>query len=120
MTLKVRKLIVRLRMWYARIRGHKEHRWDYEPSEWYMGKHNKKNKEKKMFGTNKEELKLKRFMVMCKSKTGTTFYHEKSFFTLEDADAYANLVRRQEDEQGNQFYLFEQSKHYGNGKDKDA
>ena len=41
----VRKAIVRLRMWYARIRGHKEHRWDYEPSEWYMGKHNKKNKE---------------------------------------------------------------------------
>ena len=120
MTLKVRKLIVRLRMWYARIRGHKEHKWNYEPSEWYMGKHNKKNKEKKMFGSNKEELKLKRFMVMCKSKTGTTFYHEKSFFTLEDADAYANLVRRQEDEQGNQFYLFEQSKHYGNGKDKDA
>ena len=118
MTLKVRKLIVRLRMWYARIRGHKEHKWNYEPSEWYMGKHNKKNKEKKMFGTNKEELKLKRFMVMCKSKTGTTFYHEKSFFTLEDADAYANLVRRQEDEQGNQFYLFEQSKHYGNGIDK--
>ena len=117
MTLKVRKLIVRLRMWYARIRGHKGHKWDYEPSEWYMGKHNKKNKEKKMFGTNKEELKLKRFMVMCKSKTGTTFYHEKSFFTLEDADAYANLVRRQEDEQGNQFYLFEQSKHYGNGID---
>ena len=117
MTLRVRKLIVRLRMWYARIRGHKGHKWDYEPSEWYMGKHNKKNKEKKMFGTNKEELKLKRFMVMCKSKTGTTFYHEKSFFTLEDADAYANLVRRQEDEQGNQFYLFEQSKHYGNGRD---
>ena len=40
-TLKVRKLIVRLRMWYARIRGHKEHRWDYEPSENYMGKKNK-------------------------------------------------------------------------------
>ena len=55
---------------------------------------------------------------MCKSKTGTTFYHEKSFFTLADADAYANLVRRQEDEQGNHFYLFEQSKHYGNGEDK--
>ena len=47
MTLKVRKLIVRLRMWYARIRGHKGHMWNYEPSEWYMGKHNKKNKEKK-------------------------------------------------------------------------
>jgi len=47
MTIRIRKLIVRLRMWYARIRGHKEHKWDYEPSEWYMGKHNKKNKEKK-------------------------------------------------------------------------
>ena len=70
-----------------------------------------------MFGTKIKEQQLKRFMVMCKSKTGTTFYHEKSFFTLEDADAYANLVSRQEDEQGNQFYLFEQSKHYGNGID---
>ena len=73
-----------------------------------------------MFGTKIKEKELKRFMVMCKSKTGTTFYHEKSFFTLADADAYANLVRRQEDEQSNEFYLFEQSKHYGNGKDKDA
>ena len=48
-----------------------------------------------MFGTKIKEQQLKRFMVMCKSKTGTTFYHEKSFFTLADADAYANLVRRQ-------------------------
>ena len=71
-----------------------------------------------MFGTKIKEKELKRFMVMCKSKTGTTFYHEKSFFTLADADAYANLVRRQEDEQGNNFYLFEQSKVYENGKDK--
>ena len=73
-----------------------------------------------MFGTTKEkEVKLKKFMVMCRtSPRGNTFYHEKSFFTLADADAYANLVRRQEDEQGNNFYLFEQSKHYGNGEDK--
>ena len=71
-----------------------------------------------MFGTKIKEKELKRFMVMCKGKTSTTFYHEKSFFTLADADAYANLVRRQEDEQGNHFYLFEQSKHYGNGEDK--
>ena len=71
-----------------------------------------------MFGTKIKEQQLKRFMVMCKSKTGTTFYHEKSFFTREDADAYADLIRRQEDESGNQFYLFEQSKHYGNGEDK--
>ena len=73
-----------------------------------------------MFGTKKEEeQKLKRFMVMCRtSPRGSSFYHEKSFFTREDADAYAELVRRQEDEKGNQFYLFEQSKHYGNGEDK--
>ena len=60
-----------------------------------------------MFGTKKEEeQKLKRFMVMCKSKSGSTYYHEKSFYTLADADAYANLIRRQEDESGNEFYLF--------------
>ena len=71
-----------------------------------------------MFGTKAEEVKLKKFMVMCKSKRSSTYYHEKSFFTLADADAYANLVRRQEDEQGNHFYLFEQSKHYGNSDGK--
>jgi len=71
-----------------------------------------------MFGTKEEEVKLKKFMVMCRSKRGSTYYHEKSFFTLADADAYANLVRRQEDESGNEFYLFEQSKVYENGKDK--
>jgi len=30
----VKKLIVRLRMWYAKMRGHK--RWNYEPSKHYM------------------------------------------------------------------------------------
>ena len=34
-----RRFIVRLRMWYAKIRGHKGMRWDYEPSEHYMGRH---------------------------------------------------------------------------------
>jgi hypothetical protein len=38
MTKPVRKLIVRLRMWYATIMGHKGKRWDYEPSEHYLGK----------------------------------------------------------------------------------
>ena len=73
-----------------------------------------------MFGTTKEkEVKLKKFMVMCRTyPRGTTFYHEKSFYLREDADAYVELIRRQEDEQGNEFYLFEQSKHYGNGEDK--
>ena len=59
MTLKVRKLIVRLRMWYARIRGHKEHRWDYEPSEWYMGKHNKKIRRNKCSELQLKQKKLK-------------------------------------------------------------
>ena len=34
------KIIVRLRMWYADIRGHHGKRWDYEPSEHYMRKKN--------------------------------------------------------------------------------
>lgn len=42
----IKKIIVRLRMWYANMRGHHGKRWDYEPSQWYMGKHNKKNKKK--------------------------------------------------------------------------
>ena len=40
----VRKAIVRLRMWYAKARGHQGHRWDHEPSEHYMGRHRKKKK----------------------------------------------------------------------------
>ena len=43
MGLKVRKLIVRLRMWYADIRGHHGMRWNYEPGDHYMrGSKNKK------------------------------------------------------------------------------
>jgi len=38
----IKKLIVRLRMWYADIRGHHGKRWDYEPGDWYMGRHKKK------------------------------------------------------------------------------
>ena len=32
----VRKWIVKLRMWYADLRGHHGKRWDYEPSDNYM------------------------------------------------------------------------------------
>ena len=49
MSIKMKRIIVRLRMWYAKIRGHQDKKWDYEPSEWYMGRHNKNknnNKEK--------------------------------------------------------------------------
>jgi len=34
----VRKWIVRLRMWWADIRGHHGKKWDYEPSKNYMRK----------------------------------------------------------------------------------
>ena len=34
----VRKWIVRLRMWYADLRGHHGKKWDYEPSKNYMRK----------------------------------------------------------------------------------
>ena len=43
-----KKLIVRLRMWYADIRGHHGKRWDYEPGDWYMGRHKKINKRRKI------------------------------------------------------------------------
>ena len=36
MALKVKKLIVRLRMWYADIRGHHGKKWNYEPADHYM------------------------------------------------------------------------------------
>ena len=36
----VRKWIVRLRMWYADLRGHHGKKWNYEPSENYMRKKN--------------------------------------------------------------------------------
>ena len=35
----IKKMIVRLRMWYADIRGHHGKRWNYEPGDWYMGRH---------------------------------------------------------------------------------
>ena len=42
-TLFVRS-IVKLRMWYADLRGHHGKRWDYEPSRYYMGMAKRKNK----------------------------------------------------------------------------
>jgi len=41
-SLRLRKFIVRMRMWYADIRGHHGKRWDYEPAEHYMGMNKKK------------------------------------------------------------------------------
>jgi hypothetical protein len=38
---KIKKFIVKLRMLYTDIRGHHGKRWDYEPSEHYLGKKRK-------------------------------------------------------------------------------
>ena len=41
------KFLVKLRMFYADIRGHHGHKWNYEPSENYMGiRKSKKYKDK--------------------------------------------------------------------------
>lgn len=42
-----KKLIVKLRMLYADMRGHHGKKWNYEPADWYMGRHRKKQKDKK-------------------------------------------------------------------------
>ena len=41
------KTIVKLRMLYADLRGHHGKRWNYEPSDWYMGKHKRKKRKKR-------------------------------------------------------------------------
>ena len=45
MVRKLLKFIVRARMLYADLRGHHGKRWNYEPGDWYMGRHKKIKKE---------------------------------------------------------------------------
>jgi hypothetical protein len=42
--LQIKKLIVRIRMLYAKVRGHKGKRWNYEPSKNYMRKKHQNDK----------------------------------------------------------------------------
>ena len=46
MTLIIKKLIVKARMLYADLRGHHGKRWNYKPSNHYMGRHNKNKSHK--------------------------------------------------------------------------
>jgi len=69
-----------------------------------------------MFGTTIKENKVKRYIVMKRYKGNDYFYTERGFDSLIDADSYATLLRKQEPDYG--WYLFEQSKEYGNGEDK--
>ena len=41
---KLIKYIVRLRMWYADLRGHHGKKWNYEPGDHYMGRSKKRRK----------------------------------------------------------------------------
>ena len=45
------KLLVRLRMFYADVRGHHGKVWDYEPGEYYMGLNKGKKQHEKMHGS---------------------------------------------------------------------
>ena len=47
MKTNIKTIIVKLRMKYADWRGHYGKRWDYEPGNWYMGRHKKIKKEQK-------------------------------------------------------------------------
>ena len=38
----LKKIIVRLRMFYCDIRGHHGKKWNYEPSDHYMGRRKRK------------------------------------------------------------------------------
>ena len=31
-------------MWFADVIGHHGKRWDYEPGDWYMGRHKRRKK----------------------------------------------------------------------------
>ena len=49
MSRSIRKLIVKLRMLWADLRGHHGKVWNYEPGDYYMGSHkgHKKHENKK-------------------------------------------------------------------------
>ena len=70
-----------------------------------------------MFGKVKEE-DVKRYIVMYRGKFSENFYTDRAFKKVEDADEYAKLMKKQEGKDGREYFLFEQSKHYGNGEDK--
>ena len=69
-----------------------------------------------MFGTKVKEEEVKKYIVMKRYNGNSSFYTERGFDSITDADSYATLLRKQEPDYG--WYLFEQSKEYGNGEDK--
>ena len=47
-------------MLYADLRGHHGKRWNYEPSDWYMGRKNKHKQEIVMMYGKKKNMKKKK------------------------------------------------------------
>ena len=72
-----------------------------------------------MFGKVKEE-DVKRYIAMYRGKFSENFYTDRAFKKVEDADEYAKLMKKQEEKDGHEYFLFEQSKHYGNGEEKNG
>ncbi len=106
-----KKIIVRLRMWYADIRGHHGKRWDYEPGDWVLGHglQKNKNKERKI---NMEKAKTKKYMVMSKFNHSDRFNLEKQFVNRHSADAYVELMIEDKEYADIEYFLFEQSHDY--------
>ncbi len=57
MMLLLRKLIVKIRMKWADIRGHHGKVWDYEPGDYYMGRRKGFNEHEKLHEKNKRNKK---------------------------------------------------------------
>ena len=65
-------------------------RWNYEPSEWYMGRHKKRRNKN---GKNK----IKKYMVMSKFTHSDRFMLEKQFINRHSADYYADVMNEEKD-----------------------
>ena len=70
-----------------------------------------------MFGKINEE-DMKRFIIMKRYRSNGYFYTERGFADRIDADNYAELLRKQEPDY--EWYMFEQSKQYVNGDEKNG
>ena len=57
MILIMRKIIVKLRMWWADIRGHHGKVWDYEPGDYYMGNHKGHKIHEELHEKNKKKIR---------------------------------------------------------------
>ena len=72
-----------------------------------------------MFGINKDEVKVKRFIIMGKFKNQDKFILEKQFVNRHSAEHYAKLMTEHPDYDEYEYFLFEQSQAFNEGNDND-